>query len=156
MERQWDGWSRRIKGELSLSVLAASDSSLWESLLKGTGFSFHLSTFPSFKHPSHSLIWTSISTSLFSPYTPLNSLISGIQCCLTELARCPCQIKHLYQEQIVSSLLPFQLCVFFPQTNQVLPWHIFCAWVRAGFTITCWCITIPATYSFSQCFFSLA
>lgn len=77
---------------------------------------------------------TSISPSLFSPHTLLNSLLSGIQGCLTELARCPHQIKHFSQEKIVSSLLPFQLWVFVllttnrqqtQQTTEVC--HSFCA-----------------------------
>lgn len=83
---------------------------------------------------------TSISLSLFSPCTLPNSLISGIQKCLTELAKCARQIKHLYQEQIASSLLPFQLCVFSLLTpSKPLRFGMlsFRCQSHGGFTITC-------------------
>lgn len=116
---------------------------------------YYLSTFPSFKHP---LIWLP-SPHHYSPLTLSWTLLSGIQSCLTELERCPCQIKHFYQEQIMPILLRFQLWVFVLLTTSRPPRFATVSvpkWQRLYNNLLMYSITILAAYSFSQCLFSLA
>lgn len=117
------GKSWRIKGE-PCSVLISLSSLRYQflrnlelQLIERHRFLSPSFTFPSFKHSTRYFDLTSISPSLFSPHTLLNSRLR----------------KHLYQEQIVFSLLTFQLRVFFcshQEDGRGLPYHSFCARVR--------------------------